>query len=260
MRVGAQEAPWKVVRAFPQERGTLVHLHNVSGGVVAGDALALNIEVGAKASAQVTSTGATRLYRHRDGALHSEQRTTISVGEDGLLEYLPDALIPFAGSRHFQRTHVQLGRGATFFWWEVVAPGRQAMGESFAFDSLHIETSVRSSRPLLLENFLLEPRAKALDSTARLGPHLHTANFYAFRVGRSAADLRELESKLSEIASEVSRPGGNIWGASALASDGVVVRGLSATSRDLGATLARFWTTARLHLTGEVAVPPRKLK
>ena len=74
MRVERQDPPWKVVRAFPQEGGmVLVHLHNVSGGVLAGDRLGLKIEVAAGASAQITTTGATRLYRHRAGAPDSQQ-------------------------------------------------------------------------------------------------------------------------------------------------------------------------------------------
>jgi urease accessory protein UreH len=93
-----------------------------------------------------------------------------------------------------------------------------------------------------------------------MGGYLHTASFYAIQIGRPASDLRELESKLSEVARETSRPGAIIWGASALASDGVVARGLSTTARDLPATLVRFWSIARRFLTGEDAIPPRKLK
>ena len=262
MRVETQEPPWKVVRAFQQPNGgALAHLHNLSGGVLAGDCLSLQIEVGPGAAAQVTSTGATRLYRHRAGALDSEQRTVISVAENGLLEYLPDALIPFAGSRHVQRTTVTLANRASFFSWETLAPGRQAMGELFAFERLRVETILRSpTRPLVLESFLLEPRVRPLQSAARLGSYLHTASFYAVQTGRTTSDLRALESKLSEVAREVSRSGVMIWGASALASDGVMVRGLSATARDLPATLVRFWNAARRFLTGEEAVPPRKTK
>jgi len=262
MRVDAQEPPWKVVRAFQQaDRGTLVHLHNVSGGILAGDCLSLRVDVGPGAAAQVTSTGATRLYRHRTGALQSEQRIVITVAEGGLLEYLPDPLIPFAGSRHVQSTNVMLANQASFFGWDVLAPGRQAMGELFAFESLRIETSFRSpARPLVLERFLLEPRVKSMQSPARMGGYLHAASFYAIQIGRPASDLRELESKLSEVARETSRPGAIIWGASALASDGVVARGLSTTARDLPATLVRFWSVARRFLTGEDAIPPRKLK
>ncbi|MBV9504772.1 MAG: urease accessory protein UreD [Acidobacteriia bacterium] len=262
LRVETQEPPWKVIRAFPQANGgALVHLHNVSGGILAGDLLSLQMEVGCGARAQVTTTGATRLYRHRPGAACSEQRTEIFVAEGGLLEYLPDPLIPFGRSRHTQRTAVQLASGARFFWWEIVAPGRQAMGELFAFDSLRIDTSVSSAlRPLMIERFLLEPGVRMLRSAARTGPYLYNATFCAIQVGRTMSDLRELESLLAESTRTATCPGVMMWGASALAADGVIVRGLSTTARGLPATLAQFWSIARRFLTGEEAVPPRKLK
>ncbi len=262
MRVDTQEPPLKVVRAFRQDNGAaLVHLHNVSGGVLAGDRLSLRIDVGPGAAAQVTSTGATRLHRHRAGAPDSEQNMKIDVAESGLLEYLPDAVIPFARSRHVQRTSVSLADGATFFWWETLAPGRQASGEEFLFDRLRLETAIRSDgRPLLLENFLLEPQERPLMSSARLGKYTHTVSFVACQVGLPPSKSRELEQTLNQLAGACTLPGVTIWGASALATDCVVVRGLSATARDIPATLARFWSTARLFLTGEEAVPPRKLK
>ena len=266
MRVGTQEPPWKVVRAFQQLNGAaLVHLHNVSGGVLAADRLSLDITVGPGAAAQVTSTGATRLYRNRPGAPDSEQHVEIAVAEDGLLEYLPDAVIPFAGSRHSQRTTVSLAPKATFFCWEILAPGRQAMDEQFLFESLRVETRVQThdhcgARPILLENFRLQPCRNSMSSAVRLGDYTHTASLYAIQVGRRLSELRELESNLNGVARQISFPGVTIWGASALASDGVVVRGLSATARDLPATLDRFWKIARLFLTGEEAVPPRKIK
>jgi urease accessory protein len=262
MRLGVQEPPWRVIRAFSQSNGAaLVHLHNVSGGVLAGDRLALDVQVCSGAAAQLTSTGATKLYRHRDGAPDSAQEISISVAKNGLFEYLPDMLIPFAGSRHHQQTVVTLEAGATFFCWEIVAPGRYAMGEQFAFDRLRISTRVQSpDGPFLLEDFLVEPALRSPGATARLGAFTHTAAFYAFQFGRSATDLRELENRLGEIACEESRAGCTIWGASALGAGGVAVRGLSATSRHLPATLVRYWDAARRFLTGEEAVPPRKLK
>jgi urease accessory protein len=268
--VNEQQPPWKVIRAFEQANGAaLVHLHNVSGGVLAGDHLSLDVKVGRGASAQITTTGATRLYRHRAGSADSWQRTTISIADGALLEYLPDAVIPYGGSRHSQRTEISLGDGSTMFWWETFAPGRQAMGEVFAFDRLRIETHVRTGqRPLLIENFLLEPGARPLESVARLGPYTHMANFYAFQTGRSRSSWRDLENLLNEFAgtefagtnpSDEGRRSSSIWGASALAADGIVVRGLSLTARDVPATLAGVWSIARRFLTGEDAVPPRKI-
>jgi urease accessory protein len=260
MRVDIQEPPWRVVRAFEQgNSGALVHLHNVSGGILTGDRLSLRIAAGPGSAAQVTSTGATRVYRHREGAVASQQITEILLEEGALLEYLPDALIPYAGSRHSQRTVIRLEKQATLFCWEVLAPGRQAMGETFAFESLRVETEIRTAmRPLLLEAFLLEPALRPLATAARMGHYTHLASFYACQVGVASARWQDLEQQLTEYASARSSAGVTLWGASALASDGVAVRGLSVSARTLPATLAGFWRIARLFLTAEEPVAPRK--
>jgi urease accessory protein UreH len=70
-----------------------------------------------------TTTAAARLLPRslNPGAEDSEQRMNFSIGDGSMLEYLPDPLIPFAGSRHGQRTSFSLGRDATLIWWEVLA-------------------------------------------------------------------------------------------------------------------------------------------
>jgi urease accessory protein len=243
----------------------LVHLHNVSGGVLAGDRLALDVDVEAGAAAQITTTGATRLYRHRAGAADSEQRTRISVGDGALLEYLPDAVIPYAGSRHIQRTEIRVGRGSTLFWWDVLAPGRQAAGERFAFESLRVHSEVHAgSRPVLREDYVLEPMQKKplrkdLSATARMFEYSYAASLCAVQEGRTAVFWRALEDRLNEIARERTHHGQAVWGASMLASDGVVVRGLSMTACFVHETLVEFWRTARLAVTGVDAAAPRKI-
>jgi urease accessory protein len=237
-----------------------VHLNNVSGGVLAGDRLALDVEIQAGAAAQITTTGATRLYRHRAGSADSEQRARFLVGDGALLEYLPDPVIPYAGSRHTQRTEIRLGRGSTLFWWEVLAPGRLAAGERFAFERLRVQTEVYAeTRPVLREDYLLEPGKKDLHATARMFEYSHTASLCAVKEGRPPAFWRALEDRLNEIAQERTRHGQAVWAASTLASDGVIVRGVSISGCFLHETLIEFWRTARLAITGEDAVPPRKI-
>src|SRR5207245_5131709 len=64
LRLKQQQPPWRVIRGFPSGSGeALAHLHNVSGGVLDKDDLHLQVEVGAGARAQLTTTGATRVYR-----------------------------------------------------------------------------------------------------------------------------------------------------------------------------------------------------
>jgi len=249
------------VRAFAlPESGSLVHLNNVSGGVLAGDRLALDVEIQAGAAAQITTTGATRLYRHRAGAADSEQRARFSVGDGALIEYLPDAVIPYAGSRHVQRTEIRLGRGSTLLWWEMLAPGRLASGERFAFDRLRVQTEIYVGvHPVLREDYLLEPKHKNLSATARMFEYSHTASLCAVQEGRPPAFWRALEGRLNEIAQKRTRSQETVWGASALASGGVIVRGLSMSGCFIHKTLIEFWRSARLAITGMDAVPPRKI-
>lgn len=84
------------------------------------------------------------------------------------------------------------------------------------------------------------------------------ASFYAVQEGRPPAYWRGLEDSLNEMARARTLSGEAVWGASALASDGIVVRGLAVSGRFLGEPLVEFWSAARLALTGMAAVPPRK--
>ena len=133
-----------------------------------------------------------------------------------------------------QRTEIRLGRGSTLLWWEAFAPGRLAAGERFAFERLHVQTEVYAGpRPVLREDYLLEPRRKDLSATARMFDYSHAASLCGIQEARPPAFLRMLEGRLNEIARERTRIGQAVWGASMLASDGVVVRGVSASGCSL---------------------------
>ena len=160
-----QDPPWKVVRAFPNPAGeSLVHLNNVSGGVFGGDHLSLQVKLGPDAAAQITTTGATRVYRPRENAADARLVNEIHLGKDALLEYLPDSVIPFRDARCEQRTDVYLEPGATLLWWEILAPGRVASGESFAYASLRVNTCIWSQdRPVYIDRMHWDPSAGRAD-------------------------------------------------------------------------------------------------
>jgi urease accessory protein len=256
-----QQPPLKVVRAFPlDDGGALVHLHNLSGGVLGGDRLELSVEVGPEACAQLTTTGATRLYRSRPDVASAVQANVIEVGEKALLEYLPDALIPFGGARYRQETVIRLAAGAGLFWWDVVAPGRVARGELFAYDVLQFKLDITSDGvPLAQERIKLEPSRHSLSSTTRLGPYHYFSTFYICRVGLEARRWLELEKELAELAGHLSRPAEILWGVSLLSAHGLVVRALAIKGRAIESGLLAFWRAAKLALYGRVAVPPRKV-
>jgi len=260
LEVVAQAPPLRVVRAFPLPGGAaLAHLHNISGGVLGGDAFEVHLSVESQAQAQLTTPSATRVYRHRPGLPDASQEMRVEVGSGAVLEYLPDPLIPFAQARYRQRTHIQLSPDAGLFWWETIAPGREAHGERFAYDSLDMALEITTDeRPVALERYLIQPQEAPLSSLARLGKYLYHTTFYICQVGVAQAVWLALEDELGGIAKQYTESGDSLWGVSVLPSDGIVLRGVSATHRFLPAQLVGFWRTAKQKLYGVDINIPRK--
>lgn len=260
LSVQKQEPPLRIVRAFNTADGAaLVHLHNVSGGILGGDKLTLQATLTQGAEAQLTTPGATRIYRHRESFPDAEQHNSFRLAEGALLEYLPDPLIPFAASRYHQTTHISMAEGAALFWWETVASGREAYDETFAYDTLEMVTTIQTEeRPFALERMVLEPEKRPLSSPLRLNTFTQFTTFYICKVGLPASDWLNLEQELQHLAVNQSEPGETAWGVSSLAAHGVVVRGMSRSGRALNNGLITFWQAAKLALFSREAVPPRK--
>src|ERR1700733_9062576 len=159
LRVKQQQPPWRVVRGFRAASGeTQAHMDNLSGGILDSDSLHYQIDVGSAAQAQVTSTGATRVYRSRSPASRASQCVRVNIASDGYLEYVPDQLIPFAGSRFDQAARIEMERGGSLIWWDRVAPGREASDEIFRFESLTSRFEViASGQSVAIERWSLTP-------------------------------------------------------------------------------------------------------
>jgi urease accessory protein len=260
LRVKQQQPPWRVIRGFQAPSGELLaHVHNVSGGIVDTDSLDWRIDVGPRALAQVTSTGATRVYRSRSLDRVPSQRASITVGESGYLEYLPDQLIPFAGSRFEQTTSVQLHHGASLIWWDRIAPGREASGEIFQYESLKSTLEISAEgESVAIERWTIAPLLRNPQAIARLGPFGYFASCYVCRAGEPAAYWRSFESQLQELADQLSSSE-ILWGVTSLKAHGLVIRGVSKSGRSLADGLVELWKAAKWSLCGRVATLPRKV-
>jgi urease accessory protein len=260
LRVKTQQPPWRVIRGFDAPSGEkLAHMHNVSGGVLDTDALEWRVDVGAGALAQLTSTGATRVYRSRSRDQVAKQRALITLGEDAYFEYLPDQLIPFAGSRFEQSARVELARGASLIWWDMIAPGRDASGELFSYESLSSTFEVcADGEPVATERWCMEPRIRPPDSIARLGPYRYFASCYVCRAGEAAPYWRTLENDLQMVA-EGRTTADVSWGITSLRKHGLLIRGVAMNGRPLSDGLLEFWRAAKWFLCGRAATLPRKV-
>lgn len=209
---------------------------------------------------QLTTTGATRVYRARENSAPSSQINRFSIAENGLLEYVPDAIIPFAKSRFRQQTAIDIEMGGGLFCWEILAPGRSARGEVFEFECVELRTNLNANgRVIAEENIRLQPQLRDLTSLARLGPYRYWTTFYIVRVGIGAGVWLTAEQNVREVISRFHRPGEARWGVSALPALGLVVRGITTSGSEILGNLRAIWTEAKLLLYGREAIPPRKV-
>ena len=191
----------------------------------------------------MTTTGATRIYRHRSGFAPTTQQNEITVGEGALLEYLPDATIPFAGARYRQHTSIQLAAGAGLFWWEILAPGREAGGEIFEFDELEIKTRITApGRILAAENLSLRPASREISSLARLGALSLYRHFLCLLRGTRRRHMESCGGTHTRtVAHDLTKAGEILWGVSTLVAHGLIIRCLARNGREILPGLQALW-------------------
>lgn len=255
-----QDPPLRVVRAFhTHENGALVHLHNVSGGLFGGDQLNLYVHAGRACEVQLATTGATRIYRRSSESIRTSQRSEFVVSEGALLEYVPDPIIPYAGADFHQHTAIQLSADSGLFWWEILAPGREAKNELFAFERVEMRTEVVAADELVcIDRMNIEPDKKSIGSPGRMGPYRYCGTFYICKVGVTGDRWLELEQDLRKIVPTLSRFEPTLWGISTLKAHGLAIRCLAMQGCDVISGLFSLWDKAKFALYERRAVRPRK--
>ncbi|MDO3720674.1 urease accessory protein UreD [Marinobacter sp. chi1] len=155
------QGPLRVQRPFYPEgpEGCChVYLLHPPGGLVSGDVLCIEAEVGEGAHALLTTPAAAKLYKADSHGVAWGQHTKLTVAKDAILEYLPQETLAFDGSRGEQSTTIELQTGARTLGWEILALGRPA--SRLPFVSGHLEQQFRltmDGQPLWLERQPLDP-------------------------------------------------------------------------------------------------------
>jgi urease accessory protein len=122
-----------------------VYIVGGAAGPLGGDSLSLRVTVGAGARLRVRTAAASVALPGLDG-LESVLRLSVSVGEGGRLEYLPEPVVVANGARHATIATVTLASGASLVLRDELLLGRH--GE--AGGSVRTELRVTyAGRPLL---------------------------------------------------------------------------------------------------------------
>ena len=246
--------PVQVLRpVYLDDCGTAyVYLLNPCGGVLGGDTYTLQVTLQAGARAYLTTPSATKLYAARDTVARQHIDITLQAGS--VLTYLPEQTIPFADAAFHQSLNIRLGPGASVFLGDIVAPGRLARGEKFAYreycSRLRIEDA--GGEVMVIDHCRLQPQRQRLEALGLLEGYAYLGTFYAIRQGSilPAALVEDLQTHLADrphLAASVSM----------LEHGGVVARLLGADHDSVSHALFAIWRTLYQHLLGCPAIPHR---
>src|SRR5262245_38222153 len=92
-------SPLRLLTPENHGRAAWVYASSYGGGLVDGDCVEIDIEVGAGAAAYFSTQASTKVYRSERGAV-TGLRAAVAAG--GLLIVMPDPVVCFAASRYVQ--------------------------------------------------------------------------------------------------------------------------------------------------------------
>jgi urease accessory protein len=117
-------------RLYPEGPAICHHvLVHPPGGIVAGDRLELEVELGEGAQALLTTPGATRFYRSEGAPGTQQVRLRLAAG--ARLEWLPQETLAYSGCAAENRIEMALEPGAQLLGWDLLALGLPAAQQPF---------------------------------------------------------------------------------------------------------------------------------
>ena len=230
------------------DTAAVVSMLNPTGGVLGGDHLMVELEVGPGAHACLTTPSATRVYRS-DGA-PALQTVRARLAPSAVCEWVPDHTIPSPGAILEQTLTFEVGDGATLIAVDAWAAGRVARGEAWSFTRLAGTLTVRDAVGLVLHDRFV------LDGSVRWGAlgFAEDHPYFASVVVVTDAPLDGFVDALSPAPTS----GGDVRvGAARLPRRGALVRCLARSAPALTATVHAIWTAARRAV---LAAPPLDLR
>lgn len=254
-----QKSPLQIMRPLYYDPARpdmpYTYLMSTGAGIMQGDRLRTDLGFGPGTAAHVTTSAYARALRMDHD--YAVAQTNVRVDDDAYVEYLPDPVIAFAGSRLYQRTRVVLAPSATLLLGEAFVSGRLARGERHAYTVFASDVEVRrpDGEAVAIDRVRLAPTDGRTGGLAVLDDHDVLAMLYVLTPRAPAAELGDLLR--SELAA--TSPPGVLVGVSTLpAESGVWIRVLGDDTQDVLRTATSAWRTVRRRLTGLDAPTIRK--
>ncbi len=249
-------------------------LLNPTGGVLGGDRLRTEVDLGEQASVCLSTPSATRIYRcggdtdRRTGGdtvestsgPPSEIHTVLRLAAGATLEYLPDHVIPHAGSHLRQTLRIEMQPGSRGIFLDSFAAGRVAQNEHWRFRQFDSRTEVTLGGKLIyLSRTNIAGAAQPATSHSPLSSLGCTSGYsYCASLLIVADGFPDWRPVLASLRAELEAVPGVIGGASLLTEAGCSARYLASSAIALHQVIRRLWTAARREVLHLPPFDPRK--
>lgn len=225
----------------------------ISGCVLQGDRLALDVSLGPGARAHVTTQSATKI--HSMDANFAMQMQSFTLGEGAYLEFLPDPLIPHRQARFASESQIVIDSSASLLFSEIVQPGRRHHHPDECFGVTLLSLATTAVRPggqlLFSEKLLIEPLRNPMRQTGVMD------GFEVFANVILCTPPDKAERVLAHVDADVDLEKGVAFGACRLPNDaGLVYKVLGRETMQVRAKVRDFWEVARREITGAAIPPP----
>jgi urease accessory protein len=205
----------------------IVNVVNPTAGLFAGDHVEATVRIGAGARAVLTTPSATRVFRAKHSMPRAEIVQTIVVENGGRLDVCPELLIAHGGARYSQTSRIEVHAGGELFFTELLAPGRTASGEVFAYEQLEFSTDlIVGSQFAVRERYCLDASSEGLQSMRRRFPRAYYASSLVVSSSERCELLqREIEAlNDAHVIAGASQPVDNVCAIKVVAADSISLR------------------------------------
>ena len=148
---------------YPEGTPCHIYLLHPPGGLVGGDQLSLNVNLDTQSHVLITTPGAAKFYRSAGPV--AQQTQTFNLGNECLLEWLPQETIVFDQSNAAIHTQINLQQDSKFIGWEIICLGRAASSEKFITGNLQQKFQLSiNNKPVFIERALFQGKSELLSA------------------------------------------------------------------------------------------------
>ena len=216
---------------------TQAALVTTSGGLVGGDQVSIDIEMGKNTKAIVLPQAAEKIYR--SSGLDTKIGINFSLEDRSWLEYLPQETILFQGSRLKRETKINLSKRARAFVGEILVFGRIGYGEKFNDGLIHDGWQIyKDGNNIWADSFHMEDHIQDIfNSSAGLNNAQAIAT--AVYVGPDAKENLDVVRRILSSSNE------DVLMGATYVNETLVIRWISNNTLNLRKDFGRFWSRFR---------------